>query len=255
MRIATWLIAFFLLLGGCSPQDLIDKMSSPEHVAAARAYVDQLRSRDFGAISRDLDPSIRGAGAAATLQRMAGLFPPGEPRSVKLVGVQSHLNSDNAVRNMTFEYEIGDRWLLANVALKDEGATRTIVGFNVYPRAQSLEVEHRFTLAGKGPMHYAVLAAAIAVVLLTIYALVLCLRTAMARRKWLWLLFIAIGIGQVNLDWTTGEWTVQPAAILLLGAGAFAAPYGPWTISVALPLGALVFLLWRRRAPAQSAKS
>ena len=38
----------------------------------------------------------------------------------------------------------------------------------------------------------------------TLYALVLCIRTRNVKSKWLWILFILVGFGAVQANWTTG---------------------------------------------------
>jgi len=66
------------------------------------------------------------------------------------------------------------------------------------------------------------------------------------RRKWAWVLFVLFGVGTMTVDWTSATWGFNPVSFVLFSGGASAGFYGPWTISIALPLGALVYL-WRRR--------
>ena len=63
----------------------------------------------------------------------------------------------------------------------------------------------------------------------------------------LWYLVIVVGLVQFQLNWTTGALGVVPLSLLLLGIGfARAGPYAPVLLSVALPVGAIAFLLKRR---------
>lgn len=241
-------LALLALVGlvGCSQDDLLQKFSSPEDQATAKAYVDQLRSRKFEEIEKALDPAIRTPGIRDTLAKMADLIPSREPGAVKLVGAHTFSGSDVKTINTTLEYNYGDRWLLASVAVQEKGGVKTIVGFNINPMTQSLEDQNRFTLVGKSVAHYAVLTAAVVAALATLYALVACIRTKMLKRKWLWVLFILVGIGKVAVNWTTGEWALAPLSVQLFSASAVAPLYGPWLVAVSLPLGALVFLLYKR---------
>jgi hypothetical protein len=76
---------------------------------------------------------------------------------------------------------------------------------------------------------------------------VVCARTRLAKRKWLWLVFVALGVVQFQFNWTTGAWGIQPLAFLLLGAGyTQAGPVAPLVFTLAFPLGALVFLARRK---------
>jgi hypothetical protein len=148
---------------------------------------------------------------------------------------------------LSFEYQFPSKWLLINVATQKKGGVSTIIGFNVYPLSDSLENINRFTLTGKTPLQYATLAFAILIPLFILSVLVLCIRTKMTKRKWLWIIFILFGIGRLTVNWTTGQWQVAPLYFLLLGSGAFAPPYGAWLISISLPLGAILFLFRRKK--------
>ena len=245
MRALLSVLALLALLG-CSQQDLLNKFSSPEDQATAKRYIDRLRAGEFAEIEKALDSGIQTPEIHHTLAKMAALFPNGKPTSIELVGAQIYHSPGVRTVNTTFEYNFGDRWLLANVAVRDRQGTKTVVGFNVNPMRQSLESLNKFALPGKSAIQYAVLVAAIAAALITLYSVVACARTKLPRRKWLWMLFILVGFGKVAVNWTSGEWGTAPLSIQLFSASAFAPPYGPWTIAVSLPLGAIAFLLYRR---------
>jgi len=239
-------VLVLLALTGCSQEELIQRFSSQEDQATAKGYVDRLRARNFDEIERALDPSIRTANIRETLIKMAALVPNQEPTSVKLVGAHSFSASDAKTVNTTFEYNFGDKWLLANVAVRERQGAKTIVGFTINPISQSLEAQNRFTLSGKSAIQYSVLIAAIAAALVSLYSLVICAKTKFPKRKWLWVLFILVGFGKLAVNWTTGEWGIAPLSVQLFSAAAMAPLYGPWTVAVSLPLGAIVFLFFKR---------
>lgn len=119
------------------------------------------------------------------------------------------------------------------------------------PAPLDLRERFPFVLGGVPPLLHLVLAAAIAVPLLTLYALLLCWR----RRPgaWgAWMLFILLGVGRLSVLWLPSPFhssyvRVTPFWIQPFGAGLEKDPsYDPWTLSVSLPLGALVFLASRR---------
>jgi hypothetical protein len=239
----------------CSQEDLLQKFSSPEDQATAKIYIDHLRARNFDEIERALDASMRAPNIRDTLTKMSALVPNQEPISTKLVGAQTFHTSDAKTVNTTFEYNFGDKWLLANVAVRDRQGTKTIVGFNVNPMTESLESKNRFTLVGKSTIQYAVLVTAIAAVLITIYSLIVCAKTKLSRRKWLWVLFILVGFGKIAVNWATGEWGVAPFSVQLFSASAFAPLYGPWTIAASIPVGAIAFLIYKRSRLESKAES
>ncbi|HTA64936.1 MAG TPA: hypothetical protein VK753_05480 [Xanthomonadaceae bacterium] len=244
-----------LLLCACSQQEMIEKFASPQEQATAKGYIDRLRARDFGPIESAADPSVRGPNLHATLTRMADMIPAQEPTSVKLVGAQTNWMAGVTRVNLTYEYDFAGKWMVINVAVRENGGAKTIVGFNVYPESQSLESQNRFTFSGKSAAQYLILAMAIVAVLLTFYSLVACVRTKLAGRKWPWIVFILFGVGSVAVNWSTGEWSIRVLFIQLFSASAIAQPYGPWIISASIPVGAIVFLIQRKKLRASVAGS
>jgi len=245
ISLALWAIS------GCDQTSMMNKMTPPEDEALAKNYINFLRGNKFELIEKDFDPSLKGPNIRETLVSMAALMPAQQPISVKVVGAQvSNLsmngkNSSNT--NITFEYQFPGKWLLVNVATQKKDGGFSIVGFRVTPITDSLENLNRFTLTGKSPLHYAVLMLAILFPLFILCVLVLCIRTKMEKRKWLWIIFIVLGVGQFAVNWTTGQWNLNLLHLQLLGAGAFSPLYGAWIVSVSLPLGAIVFLFRRKK--------
>jgi len=243
-----WLAsALILLLAGCDQASRMSKFASENEQAVAKGYIDQLRAHDFETIEKSLDKRIVGSDIRDTLEKMSALIPESEPRSIKLVGAQKYSQNGVTSLNTTFEYQFPEGWLLVNVAIEKRDGTKVITGFNVYPRTQSLEEENRFSLVGKQPIHYFVLAGMIAAVLISLYALVACMRSKALSKKWLWILFILVGMSQLKVNWTSGAWGIVPLSIQLLSAGVVAQPYGPLILSFSIPVGAIVFLLYGRK--------
>ncbi len=249
-------------LGGCNQDELLKKYSSPQDQATVKHYIDLLRAHDFDAIEKDLDSDLRNSATRSTLEHMAASLPDGEPVSTKLVGASSNsihtgniasdVTHDTSIVNTTMEYAYGHSWLVANVAIRTRDGVRTIIGFNAVPSAKSLEEQNRFSFVGKTVAGYLMLAATVSVALLTIWALLLCIRTPLPRRKVLWIIFILIGIGKFSINWTTGHWSISPIYIQLLSASVMAQPYGPWVLSFSIPVGAITFLMRRRHLVADS---
>jgi hypothetical protein len=234
------------IVAGCDQASILSTLTPPEAEASAKKYVDLLRTSAFAQIETDMDPSIRGPDLRDTLAKMAELVPAGQPASTKVVGVNVFTGPNASTTNITLEYEYPSKWLLFNVATKKEGDIVTIVGFHVNPIPDSLENLNRFTLSDKTLPQYLMLACMVVVPLFTLYVLVLCVRTRFTRRKWPWILFIICGLGKLTMNWTSGEWQLMPVAFQLFGVAVAAPSYGPWTLSVSLPVGALAFFLRRR---------
>jgi hypothetical protein len=245
------LICASILVVACSQEDWFRKVAPPAQQEIGRHYIEQLRNRDFGDIQKVIDSSISEELRGGILEQMADSIPAGTPTSVKLVGANQFSSEKvGTTLNLTYEFQFGDKFLLINVARKTKDGVDTIIGLRVQPLSASLEVLNRFTLSNKTAFQYCVLVAAIAAALFTLYALVVCIRTKMARRKWLWVLFILFGFGKIMVNWTTGAWDFMILNAQLFSASAGAAYFGPWIISVSLPVGAVFFLSRRKELEA-----
>jgi hypothetical protein len=241
------LVILCFAFAGCDQTSLVSRFGSPSKEKLATSYIELLRDHQYGQIEKDIDPSLQTPGLHQALVTMAEVMPRQPPVSIKVVGVHTVHGPGFYKSNYTFEYQYADRWLLINVAVQKKNGLSTIIGFNVNTLPDSLEATNRFTLAGKHPLQYLVLAGAVAVPLFILYALVACIRTPVPKRKWLWILFILLGVCTFSVDWTTGQWSLKPVSVLLFGAAATRPVYGAWTLSIALPLGAIWFLARRPR--------
>jgi hypothetical protein len=136
-----------------------------------------------------------------------------------------------------------------------EGDAYLLESARVVTLPGSLEAIHAFTFEGKGWRHYLVLALAITVPIFILAMLVVCIRTKVPKRKWLWILFILVGAGTMTLNWTTGEIATNEFSVELLGASyQRASAFAPLMLSVSFPFGA-VWFLWRRRQWRQAAQA
>jgi len=241
------ILALVAQLTACDQEAMFDKFVPKEEAALAKRAIAQLAARDYASVEAQLNATLRTPDVRSKLEEMAKQLPSGEPKSIRTVGAHTHTTNSVIRYDLTFEYEYADAWLVANAVLERRDGQVTFQGLHFTPRTHSLLSENEFSFHGKGLLHYVVFALAIAVPLFIIYALVVCARTKMAKRKWLWLLFIAIGLVQFQFNWTTGAWAVQPLSFALLGAGfAKSGPVAPYIFTVAIPLGAILFLARRR---------
>jgi hypothetical protein len=237
-----------LMLASCDMQEFILRMVPHEDVVYANDFVALFAAHDFEQIEAKLDRTQMPAEIRPVLEKMAAMFPDETPQGVKIVGANVASKSEVSTTGLTLKYQYAKGALLVNVVLRKQGDKTLVTGVHVQPAQDVAEDGKRFPLEGKTATHYAVLAFAIAIPLLVIYALVLCIRMPIPKRKWLWVLFILVGVMQFTLNWTTGETTFTPVNIQLLGVGVVSPGVGaPWLLSVSMPLGAILFLLSRKR--------
>jgi hypothetical protein len=176
---------------------------------------------------------------------------------VKLAGFQ--IKESRGVRgtSVTREYVYPDRVLVVVTTLAEApGKPTQIAQFDVHAFSRGALAVGRFGLAHKSSMQYFLLGLATAIPLLLVLALANLARDKTARWKWLWTIFILIGLMRVSVNWATGAILFEPFVLIPLGAAVERGPLdiSPWIVSISLPLGALIYLgrLWFA-APADEA--
>jgi hypothetical protein len=218
------------------------KAVAPSDEILAEQYVQELRAGQYDKIEPFLDPSIVDASIHETLVKMTGLFPAGEPLTIKPVGVHRHRSAAVSESDITLEYQFQDHWLLVTVGTQTKGGVLTITGLHVTPVADSLENLNRFTLARKSAAQYLVLAVTGASLIFSLCVFVLAIRTRGVKLKWLWVICTLVGVSKIAINWSTGEITYTLLAVQIPCFSANHPPYSPWTVAAYFPLGAFLFL-------------
>jgi hypothetical protein len=245
-----------LWLNACSQEAVMARYEPLQETVLARENIDLLRDRSFDALLAKLDPEIRNdPQMAASLPGAAAYFPDAEPLSVKLVEYNFLTllpfgDAPSSTRYIIgFEYEFPDIWVVAVATLRSVGAETFLLSIRLFRNSDSLEELNALTFGNKSALHFvfAIIAAAILAFIIT--TLVACIRTKVPRRRWLWIVFILLGVGQITLNWTTGEIGFG-VGVNLLGVSMTKQPYAPWMLQIAFPLGAALFW-WRRRGWAE----
>jgi hypothetical protein len=253
----------YLKLYGYNRDDLLYGTMPREDEVFALHSVDLLRQGRFDQVEDQLDPSIRNAQMRDALTRMHDVFPSAQPASIKTVEAGSVRSRNSFTTHITLEYEFAPQiiptsgrtelvprsWLLAQVVIQRSDGARSILGLAVTPTSKSYEEMNEFTLADKGISQYAGLSLALGVAGITLYALVLCIRSKIGKKKWIWLIPILVGLLRVTVNWTTGQWTFTPLACQIPPVNMAVEAYGPWQIIIYAPVGAITFLLYCRRLP------
>ncbi|WP_194755486.1 hypothetical protein [Aliidiomarina indica] len=250
MRFYKILAATFLslFLASCSSEFLTDRLVSEQESDFAREYLTRLKAKDVEYVRSFLTPELAAQVSDALILDVANYFYPGEPKSVELIGYQVYIINNLREVSITFEYEFESGWNLVNVVLNSREDEYEVLDFHVYQTEGSQSSLHAFDLAEKSPIQYAVLLMAIAVPIFILVTLVACIRTPVPSKKWLWIIFIAVGIGSIQVNWTTAEYAIQLFNIQFFGASAFSAgASAPWIISAAVPWGAIIFWFKRRK--------
>lgn len=234
--------------------NLIDNPLVPKQEALfAQDYLQNLKDRNFdytaNYFSDTLKQELEGqteSEVTATLEASADAFPAGKLRSTELMG--SEVNSINGVwyANFLFEYQSDQGWATAEIYIHRKEGSLLVDGFQIFPQVASLRERNAFKFWGQSPFHYLVLAAFCLVPMFIIFSLIVCIRTPIRKLKWLWILFILLGVSPITLSWATGFWEWSLLRVQLLGI-VFSAggEYNSTAFSVGIPLGAIAF--WYKR--------
>jgi len=237
---------FLIGLSACSYEDMAAKFIPEEESKWAEEYISKLRDRDFEYVKSKLSEELKPKVTDELLLNMVAHFRTGELVSTNIIGSQVHVFNGVWQGNFTFELQFSDGWNLANAAFKKVNGEPEVIGINVYRTEASQKEINAFTFSGKSAVHFVVLVLAIVVPVFILITTIVCVRTPIQKRKWLWIIFILLGVSAIQLNWTTGQFGVQLIGVHLFGAAATSAgPYAPWVLSASIPLGAIIF--WFRR--------
>jgi hypothetical protein len=245
------LIGTAFLLSGCEgyPRKSLDEIAPKEAQEFAQSFLGILENRDYGKARSLLSREIVKPGLKSNLERMASLLNKSEAVTKEIVACTVSEKDNRKRSNLTYQYSFENDWILASVVVESISGRQRIVGISVKPIPKSLKEIHAFTFSGKKFQHYFILAVAAFIPLLILYSLIICIRSKVSR-KWLWVIFVLIGIGRIHLNWTTGEAGINPLGLhlQLLGSGISQSnPYAPWIVTISFPVGAILFFhRWKK---------
>ncbi len=215
---------------------------APEDVSLAKSIFELLRGGHYDQVRELMNPALQDAAFRSDIDGMVAAIPAENASAVKTSSVDVLCEEGSCESHIIVEYRYKTERLLFNVVLQKETSRTTIAGMHVRIIPESLIKANEFTLLKKTFPQYLILSLAMLFPAFSLYVLALCLWSKIGPRKWVWACFILIGVGRLGIDWTNGQLDFQFLAIQVLSAGAFAFPYGPWDISISLPLGAILFL-------------
>jgi len=238
--------AVLALLGLTGCGWLIDRMA-PDEVQNGKSYFEEIRQRQIDQILQSFDPSYDKDQLRSQLGNVLALVPQGVPLGVKTLGASTECKASGVCTKLIIlEYKYPDRWILFRVTVSNQSGQDAITNLTVQPESLPLASMRRFSLRGKGLPNYYILLIALLSVGISIYALVLCIRAPIQKRKWLWIVITILGIGKLGVEWSSGElWSKIPyLSILPLGWGFDSeSPF----VYASLPAGAILFLVLQRR--------
>ena len=248
----------------------MDKLAAPpDKIEFAKQYIDLLRTNDLDGIKAKLAPNLITPTIDSTLTKITAHFPKSTPISVKLVGSNTNISTFNSITSsvydITFEYQFSQtEWALANVVMQEKANDLLVIGFTITPSNNSLLHNSKFEFFGQPLQSYLFLALAFAIMAFQLYALALCIKTPIKKRKWLWLIIIFISIVNMRYNWSNhliyfddvkhgnGTTSFNFIGVNFPPVSFVKAYYQPFFIIFRLPLGAIIFLARYRKIKRKS---
>lgn len=232
---------------GCSRQVIIDRIAPDDIQQASRKAYTDLKAGRFEQVRERLRDELKGRDLDGEFRRMAAAIPDGPEPDVTAVDFHAYAGTGGTRYDITYRYDYPGQWVQARFGWSRDNGDLRLTGIAVNAFDSTANDADTFTLEGKGPFHYLVLLLAASVFTVSFVALFKCVFRRGLRRKWAWALFIVLGFGAFAFNWTTGAWRLSLLNVQLMSVAALRPFAGPWTITIAVPVGALVFLYKLRR--------
>lgn len=241
------IIAIAAFMNGLAPATLpaAPGLNADDRAALAAPF-DEIRRGELDALIARLDNVEDAEQARAQIAEVRALLPSFDPPRGRLMhwtasfngearmlrGVQEHLYPDHVAQSETI------------LARASADAPWRVAGFhiNVVPNA-----DVRSPLAALSEGQPVVVAAVVLAVFFALFSLAMFLRALFLeglKRRWLWLIFIAVGFAAFSVNASTGAWEISPIYVLLFSASAIwsGSMLDAWIVTFAIPVGAIVFL-------------
>lgn len=279
-------VIFLLVLVGCGSQESIRsaiKEQLPEDAETfTREFITLVREGRTEEYEQRIGEPLKTSEGLQSIRMLQGLLRAGDVKTSEIINFRKAVSFSGNLTRYSLEYHVqykvpdisavkadSEPWtdlikgdeqdhVLHQIITitADEGPTRhSVVGFYVKMIPASVKEIHSLSLEKMDISRQAFLTFWILVPLFSLYTAVLCLRSKVSW-KLLWFLFIILGVGQLTLNFTTGQLMTRPFSIQLLGASFFRmGVYGPWLFSVSWPLGAVLFYFRRNKMKKGSSKS
>jgi hypothetical protein len=242
------LISLILLLGGCGGS-LPDQVVPGDILSFTKESLNLVVARETDRVVARLDPSIDTERGRQGIKEVYKLIPAEPPKGIRIIGFRQSLGRVSGGTNdysLLLVYDFSSEPTVISVSVRQNGENYSLLSLGVTP-ARALEEKNRFSLTGKGPATLLFLLLWIAVAIVIMATTVACVRTPELKRKWLWIIFILFGLGEVSLNWSTDAVIVNPLSFHVPGVGFSKPLYQPVTLTLWVPVGAIAFWLRRSR--------
>lgn len=214
-------------------------------------YIHALQKKDLQWADLLINPGVKNEKVMEEIGKISNFLASRDIKSMEIVGFNIVAGNPGQVRyNLSYQIQFTDNtYALMNVGLDDVNGSKQIFASQVNAIPASINQINSFNFAGKSVYHYLVLFFMVAVVAAILIAEFLCIKTPL-KHWWmniLWGVIILFGVCTLSINWTNGQLFLTPLSLLPMGIRIGKNVYAPYVLSVAFPLGAVIFLILRQK--------
>lgn len=238
-------LVLVLGLAGCSGV-AGDLKGTSDEARVARQALDAVAKGNGDAVLSLWDPTRIDSQLTSALGQVIAAFPREPPKHVRLIRVvrtRGTGGGDTPAKTCTimFQSDYAEKVILSQVVLRTDGSEPQVVGLHANPVVPGDETG---ISADEVPFLIMFVGFMLAAALVTLGAIRIWVRYRKSlRHPVLWLVAILVGICRANLMLGVGKLGLQPLYAQLLSVGFWRNDLtGSWTLSLSLPLGAIVFV-------------
>jgi len=234
---------------------VVMKLMPPDIYRRAEAYADLMQRMDIEALKPLTAPEILNNAFYRAVPTIAQYGSLETPKVTRVVGY--HVNSMKMLdsgqtwtdSNIVIGHYYPDKVIFTITSFRKQGGDIKVTAFNLRRMSNADIAAVKFTLMGKSPLHYAVLAMVAVLLAFSLVTLYVSLTRPRVKWRWAWVAFVLLGIGYVSFDWGTGTFGIRllnfhtPQAFMVTALFQYPA------ILMCLPIGALLFWLKAEQKP------
>jgi hypothetical protein len=233
------ILLFTLMSIAINSKCLADSYSSAED--ASRHLITALKSGNENELLSIMDSSTRNE-AENKFMQLRSLISTMHIDSLRVLEFKEMWFNGNESDYYLYDAPSDTGWILVTINLVKSNDNYQVKNFNINLLSQEQYHSNDFSFEHKSPLHFIFLLYSLAVLLLTIFTIVLCIRSKF-KRKWLWIVGMIISLPTITFNWSTGEFGLELFKFTLLGFGFSRYPIiAPWIIQSTIPIVLLIFL-------------
>jgi len=248
MRPSIIILLLTLSLAGCLDQRAwFQKFIPKDEDSFARRFIEAIQLGQYDTTDTMIDSSVKAEFTRNNLEQMQKYLNRGSPLAIETVGVNTVVEGNRTRSYLTYQIQFPESWMLGEMVVDKVDGNLSVLGAHFKTIPASLSEINGFTFKNKSLGHYIYFVFQLLLLLFIIYVVIIVIKSKI-KRRWLWAIVTLIGICQLSMNWSTGDVYFQPINIRIPIVGANKAGlYAPWILYCNIPIGAIIFLVRRRK--------